>query len=717
MNNTADANTGREPDLSAVDKRLLASVAFQIYLIRDFEQTLLRLMVDDCIHGPVHTSIGQEACAAGAMAALAPHDIIASTHRAHHHYLSKILSFYSSSGFDILAGEMPENIQREITTLLGEVMGLSIGCCGGRGGSMHLRNPRIGVFGTNAIVAGGVPASAGAAFAAKYKNSGDIVVCFIGDGAVNQGAFHETMNLASLWKLPVVYFIENNYYAVATSVERSTVGGSLANKAAAHEMRSAVVDGMDPVSVMQAVQEAAQYAREGKGPTLLEAQCYRYLHHAGPSTGSAYDYRAKEEEEQWRKRDPHTVFPQLLIDNKILTENQLEQLQALAQEMVNTSVAACTIYREGKNYVLDELWPDPELIDEGLRAGGGEFDGITFSEIEQFSEFETVTYVEAIAAVIGKHLEQDETVFVMGEEVASFGGGAYAATKGLPEKYPDRVINTPISECGFTGLCGGAAMAGLKPIVEIMFPDFVLVAADQVFNQIGKLRHMYGNTTDMQLIARTRVAIGCGYGGQHSGDPVGIFSLFSGWHIIAPSNAFDYIGLFNSAMRCRDPVLIVEHNTLYQQKSEVPKDNLDYFIPLGSAKVVTVGDDITVLCYSSTVDLVVQAAEDLKKRGIAVETIDLRTLDLMDIDYNTIGRSLKKTGLLAIVEQAPASAAIGPRIASECQNRFFDYLDGPITTLSARDIPLPVSKVLEAAALPSRESVRNALYTAATRNT
>ena len=347
-----------------------------------------------------------------------------------------------------------------------------------------------------------------------------------------------------------------------------------------------------------------------------------------------------------------------------------------------------------------------------LRSDGSEFKNVSFNEIEDFSEFEPMKYVDAIAAVTGRHLEKDKRVFELGEEIANFGRGPYGATKGLIEKYPDRILNTPISEAGFSGLAAGAAMAGLRPVVEIMFPDFALVAADQLFNQIGKIRHIYNNSVDMPLVVRTRIAIGCGYGGQHSMDPVGLFSLFSGWRIVAPSNAFDYIGLFNSAMLCKDPVLIVEHNVLYAAESNVPRNNLDYFIKLGKAKILKQGDSATVLCYSSTVNLAMLAAKDLQTEGIDIEVIDLRTLSPADIDYETIGQSLKKTGTLVIVEQTPASMSLGPNIACRCQQRFFDYLDTPITTIHALDIPNPVSKKLETAAVPNIDSIKNAIHKA-----
>jgi 2-oxoisovalerate dehydrogenase E1 component len=693
----------------------LANIAFELFLIREFEQTLLKLSADGCIHGPVHTSIGHEACAAGAMSVLEKSDKVSSTHRAHHHYLSKAFGFHCHNGFNILKDTISQPLQVEITNLMGEIMGLSIGCCGGRGGSMHLRNEKIGVLGTNAIVAGGVPLATGSAFAEKYNKTNNIVVSFLGDGAVNQGAFHEALNLAGIWKLPAVYFIENNLYAVATSIRNSTATPDLVVKAIAYGIKGIIVDGMDPVAVHLGLQKAAQTAREGNGATLIEAKCYRFFHHAGPIPGSNFGYRVKEEESNWQCLDPYAMFPQKLVELKILSDSQIEQLKQKAVDAVHTALNFCTVTNNNKLCVQEKLWPDVSTIKEGIRGSGREFDGVKFTEKEDFSDVEQKTYVEAISSVTGRWLEKDNSVFVVGEEIANFGGGPYGATKGLPAKYPDRVLNTPISESGFVGLGGGAAMSGLKPIIEIMFPDFALVAADQLFNQIGKLRHMYGNSTNMPVVLRTRIAIGCGYGGQHSMDPVGIFSLFSGWTIVAPSNAYDYIGLFNSAMQSKDPVVVIEHHELYPTKCDVPKDNLDYFVPFGKAKVVNKGSDVTVLSYSKMINECQKAAENLKKQGVSVELIDLRTISPYDIDYETIGQSFKKTKMLVIVEQAPKGLSIGSRIAEHCQAEFFDYLDGPITTISGLDIPNPVSKKLESVCSPSLNDIQETIFKAAKR--
>jgi 2-oxoisovalerate dehydrogenase E1 component len=294
----------------------------------------------------------------------------------------------------------------------------------------------------------------------------------------------------------------------------------------------------------------------------------------------------------------------------------------------------------------------------------------------------------------------------MGEEVANLRGGAYQACKGIKDMFPERLINTPISECGFVGMAGGAASVGIRPVVEIMFPDFALMASDQLFNQIGKLRHMYGGRVSFPMVIRTRIGIGFGYGGQHSMNPVGLFALHSGWRIVAPSNAFDYVGLFNTAMCLNDPVLIIEHGKLYGENFDIPVDTLDYYIPYGKARVLREGSELTVLTYLTGVKDCQSAVEELGQDGMGIEIIDLRTLDYIGMDYETIGRSVKKTGSVLIVEQAPRSLGLSARLSDEIQERFYDYLDCPVSRVVAPDVPPPVSKGLEDAMWPSISDIK-----------
>ncbi len=691
-------------DVGAMDPLTAVRVLFEIYLINAFERSVIRLKQDDCVNGPIHISIGQEAVAAAAMAALTTEDQISASHRAHHQFLAKTMNAVLPAGWDPRTEDLPAAGQEVVNRTLAEIMGLAAGYCGGRGGSMHLRNIASGVLGTNAIVGGGIPLATGAALAAKRAGSGHIVVAFFGDGAVNQGAFHEAANLAGLWKLPIVYFVENNQYAVATAVRDACAVPELSIHAAAKAMHGRVVHGYDVPGVYACMRDAASRIRAGEGPFLVEARCYRHYHHGGDLKGSAFGYRSKEEETEWLSRDAYSRYPESLVRAGLLTDAAVARIRGMAETAVETAVDLCAIRGE-KLQVRVELWPDKAGVASGLRSSARELEGLAYHERSDFSRFRDIRYSDAVAAVAGRWMEKDPRVFVIGEEVANFGGGSYGATKGLPARFPGRLINTPISECGFTGVGLGAAMSGAKPIIEIMFPDFTLVAADQVFNQIAKARHMYGGTTDLPLVLRTRVSTGFGYGGQHSMDPVGLFAAFSGWRIVAPSDAFEYVGLFNTAMHSLDPVVVFEHYSLYPRSFPIPENDLDYCIPFGKARIVRAGSDITVLAYSAMVGRLEALAPALEAQGVSMEIIDLRSLDMASIDWDTIGASLRKTGAVAIVEGAAAGQAIGERIAAQITGRFFDELDGPPGCLASLDIPNPVSRALESAALLDDQTI------------
>jgi len=691
-------------DLRGINEALAARMLFDILLINEFEHALLRLKGEECIWGPIHTSVGQEAVAAGVVAALRPSDKMVATYRSHHEFLAKGLQFVLPETWNPVNDSLPPAGQEVLERTLAEIMGLASGYCAGRGGSMHLRFADAGFLGSNPIVGGGIPLAAGAAYAEKFRASGNIVICFFGDGATNIGSFHEACNLAGLWNLPLVCFIENNAYAVATPLRQACAIEDLYVRSSSYGMKGYRVDGNDVVGIYGLMSAVSREIRAGGRPCLIEARCYRRYHHAGDLPGSAYGYRTKEEEARSKEHEVIETFPAALRDEHVLTEEQIRTVQDLVRDRVERAVDACTI-RGTPRTVRPELWPAVESVERGLRSEGAEWNGVKFSERDDFSTFSALRYSSAISAVTGRWLEKDPETIVLGEDVANFGGGAYGATKGLPVKFPGRVLNTPIAEAGFTGLALGAAMSGMRPVVEIMFPDFSLVAADQLFNQVGKARHMYGDTTSLPLVVRTRVAIGCGYGGQHSMDPVGLYALFPGWRIIAPSDSFDYIGLFNTAMRSHDPVLVIEHHSLYAKEFPVPSDDLDFCIPFGRARVVVEGNDVTLLVYGSLVGRCEQLMPRFAADGVSVELIDLRTLDLPGIDYEAIGKSLSKTSALVIAEEASASQSIGSAISASIMERFFDLLEAPVVRVTSLDIPVPVSRVLERATIISDENI------------
>jgi len=676
-----------------------------LHLVRAFEEMVLELDGQSLIHGPAHSSIGQDGGAIGAIATLRSSDQVTGSHRGHHQFVAKCLQHVDPTDYDPRKAPLPEAVKTVLYRTLAEILGLADGYCKGRGGSMHLRWAEAGALGTNAIVGGGVPPANGVAWAKKRRGEGDVVFTFFGDGAMNIGAVPESMNLAALWSLPICFFIENNQYAVSTTISEETRETRLSSRGLSYGIPSYRVDGMDPVAVRIASQMAVDLMRTGKGPAIIEAEVYRFFHHGGGLPGSAFGYRTKEEEASWRARDPLARMAKEMIDRKWLTEKENAALRANAQGAMRDIAERLTEIDAGKRRIVPSLWPKPEFRDEGLRGDLSEFSGARFEELETATgKVGEVKFIDVVSAVMGRRMEQDERIFSMGEDIHRLKGGTNGATRGLAARFPDRIIPTPIAEQGFAGLAGGVAMEGTyRPVVEFMYPDFALVAADQVFNQIAKARHMFGGETRMPIVLRTKCAIGTGYGSQHSMDPAGLYSMWPGWRIVAPSTPFDYVGLMNSALLCEDPVLVIEHVGLYNSNGMGPLEDFDYYIPLGKAKVVRPGKVFTVLTYSAMTPLAVQAADEM---GIDAEVIDLRSLDRAGLDWETIGESVKKTNNVVMLEQGPLTVSYGAMVTDELQRRFFDYLDQPVKRIHGGESSPSVSKVLERAAFVGIEEIR-----------
>ena len=675
---------------------------------RRFEEAVFSLDRRGLVHGPAHSSIGQEGAAAACIAALPRAAKINGTHRAHHQVLAKVIHALYEDDFDpARANRLPEPMRRETRLMLADILGLSEGWSGGRGGSMHLRNDAYGVIGTNAIVAAGMPIACGAAWAEKTRQTGNVVVTFFGDGAVHQGTAHEAMNLAALYDLPLVFFLENNRYAVSMSIEQSTRETELLTRPMAHGIPSMRVDGMNPLAVHLATHWALDEIRERRGPVLIQADVYRYYHQSVPYPGSAFGYRAAEEEESWRKRDPLDAMIAALPEAGLLSAAEIEVIDGAVREAVDAAVDACTEGKGSAARIRPSLWPDPATVDEGITGDLSEFSGVRFAEPEDIpaDEMAEMRLIDTAPQVMAVRMRQDERIFVIGEDVANMGGGTVGATRGLVELFPDRIVNAPICENGFCGLAAGAAAAGLRPVVELMYSDFCLVAADQLFNQIGKMRHIFGGRNSVPLVLRCRIPGTEGYGSQHSMDPSGLFALYPGWRIVAPSNAFDYVGLMNSALACEDPVLVLEHQSLHKRTALVPK-GFDHYVPIGKARRVATGSDITLLASLTMVEASREAAERL---GVSADVIDLRTLSLRDIDYDLIGESIAKTNNIAIVEQSTRGTSIGSHIADEVQRRFLDHLDQPVKRVVGRWASPTVSKVLEKAAVAGPSDVESGI--------
>lgn len=698
-------------DWKAADPALLTTMLGELHLIRAFEESVLELAGEGLVHGPAHSSIGQEGGAVGSIVTLRSTDAVNGSHRGHHQFLAKAIT-HVSGGVLEPAALVGSDMQALLQRTLAEILGLAQGFSGGRGGSMHLQWLEAGALGTNAIVGGGAPIAAGNAWAQKHAGTTDVSINYFGDGSSQIGSVLESMNLAAAWKLPVMYFIENNLYAVSTHASEVTADPRFSVRGQGFGIPSWRVDGMDPLAVHLATQEALERMRGGEGPAIIEAEVYRFFHQNGPYPGSAFGYRTKDEEKQWRARDPIARLESELAALSVLSPGEAAQLRTQAQQAMTDAVAQLVEDdpdNAGRRRIVPALWPDPAVVDTGIRSDGAELAGL--SDVEpgaQDGSWTETKFVDAVAAAMHRRMDADPRIIVMGEDVHRLAGGTNGATKGLLAAFgPDRVIGTPISENAFFGLAGGVALDGrFRPVVEFMYPDFMWVAADQVFNQVGKARHMFGDNNTMPLVLRTKVAMGSGYGSQHLMDPAGIFATAAGWRIVAASNAADYIGLLNAALALEDPVLVIEHVDLYGTMDRVPDGDLDYVIPPGRAAVRREGSAVTVLTYLSMVGHTLEAVEST---GVDAEVIDLRWLDRASLDWETIEQSVRKTGAVLIVEQGARGTSYGAWLADELQRRLFDWLDQPIERVTGGEASPSISKVLERAAIARTEEVVEAL--------
>ncbi|MDX6222829.1 MAG: 2-oxoisovalerate dehydrogenase component [Frankiales bacterium] len=696
-----------QEDWDTAEPALLTAMLHQLVLIRSFEEYVLELAAAGLVHGPAHSSIGQEGGAVGSVLALRSDDAVNGSHRGHHQFLAKALAHVTPKGLD-LTEELPDDVRTVLLRTLAEICGLDRGWSHGRGGSMHLQWKEAGAMGTNAIVGGGVPQAAGFAWANRQAGTDAVAVTYFGDGAVNIGSTLETFNLASAWQLPVCFFIENNLYAVSTGVAEATGEPRLSARGLGFNIASWKVDGMDALAVHLAMQEAVAHMRAGRGPTIVEVDTYRYFHQNGPFPGSAFGYRSKEEEQAWRARDPIAQVAAHLVRRGILTQQQVDDGVARAKRVMaetgDVLLEPLPGGKPGERRIRPAEWPDPAFVDVGVRGDLSEFHDARVVDKDAFAgTLKEQKFIEAVAAVMARRMATDPSIVVMGEDVHHLNGGTNGATRGLKEAHPDRVLGTPIAENAFAGLGGGIALDGrFKPVVEFMYADFMWVAADQLFNQIGKARHMFGGEGAVPFVLRSKVAMGTGYGSQHSMDPAGVFATAPGWRIVAPTTPYDYVGLMNAALRCQDPVLVLEHVDLYTSTGEGPVDDLDYCLPVGKAALRREGSELTVISYLAMVQYALDAVEQERAEA---DVNDLRRLDRASLDWETIGTSIRKTNNVLIAEQGAVGTSYGGWLADEIQRRFFDWLDAPVQRVTGGQASPSISKVLERAAIARTEEV------------
>jgi 2-oxoisovalerate dehydrogenase E1 component len=636
----------------------------RMLVIRGFEQRVAALYRDGEVPGFVHLSIGQEAAAVGACWPLGQADVITSTHRGHGHCLAK--------GLDPLG-------------MFAELMGKDAGTNRGRGGSMHIADPERGIFGANGIVAAGVPIAAGAAVASQLRADGGVAVAFFGDGAPAQGSFHEAVNLAAVWRLPVVFFCENNGYA-EFSPAATQHAVSLEQRAAGYGVDYVAVDGNDVVAVAAVMAGVVEAARAGRGPAVVEAATYRWHGHY---EGDPERYRSPDEVRAWEGRDPLAAHERRLREAGV-ADDDIKALEASVADQLDAAIEAARRLDQPAAATLPDfvvrpraVRPEPPPVPAGAPA------------------FRTM---DAIRAALDTELAADERVFVAGIDVGE-GGNVFGLTRGLRDRFGDRVRDTPISETAIVGLGVGAAMAGMHPVVEVMYLDFVGVCFDQLLNQAAKLPFMTGGAARMGLTVRTQFGAGRSSGSQHSQSLEALLAHVPGLSVVMPSTPADTYGLLRAAIQDPNPVVFIENRLLYGMKG--PQPPADHVVPIGTAAVVRPGTDVTVVSVSRMVHEALAAAEAVAGDDISVEVVDLRTVAPLDVA--PILASVAKTSRLLIAHEAVVPFGIGAEIAAVVAREAFWDLDAPVERVGAAPTPPPYAPDLERAWLPDRDDIAAAV--------
>ena len=628
---------------------------------RFFEAKLSDLFKEGVFYGTTHLSIGQEASHVGLIAGLDKSDWIVPTHRCH--------------GFNIARGTKPEK-------MFAEMFGSRYGVCRGLGGSMHMTEISTCNAGSSAIVGSGVPIATGLAFALKRKGRDNIAVAIFGDGATSRGSVHEAMNMASVWNIPVLFYLENNHYGMSASEKNAISTDNLSLRADGYSIKHIKIDGNDVALVRDTVADARKYILENNRPFFIEVDTYRLCGH---SKSDRLVYRTREEEEMWRKKDPICRFSSSLIEKGVICEDDYHRMEK-------------------------EI--DEEIEDAYIKAEAEKDDALTLRELDSFlcapspisrntkGEVHKASYRRAIYEALDEILREDASAFLMGEDIGLY-GGCFGVTSDLYEKHPGKVLETPVSEEGFTSIAVGASMLGLHPIVEIMYADFSTLASDPLINHAAKTYFMSAGQLNCPLVYRSPIGSGTGHGSQHTANIESMFLNTPGLIVVAPSDPYSAKALLKSAHRDNNPVLFFEHKGLYDTQGDVGDENT--YLPLGKAIVSEYGSELLLIGYSHAFHTAFESTEDIREM---ITYIDLATISPLDKD--TIIGYASSFDKILIVQDTPECGSVGDSvislIARNCNGR------KDIRLVAARSLPIPFSRNLEKNVIPTTEEIRKAVF-------
>lgn len=628
---------------------------------RSFENKLSQMFKKGAFYGTTHLNIGQEASHVGLIAGLDDKDWIVPTHRCH--------------GFNIARGTKPEK-------MFAEMFGSRYGVCRGLGGSMHMTEISTCNAGSSAIVGSGVPIATGLAFALKRKGRDNIAVAIFGDGATSRGSVHEAMNMASVWNIPVLFYLENNHYGMSASEKNAISTDNLSLRADGYSIKHIKIDGNDVALVRDTVADARKYILENNRPFFIEVDTYRLCGH---SKSDRLVYRTREEEEMWRKKDPICRFSSSLIEKGVICEDDYHRMEK-------------------------EI--DEEIEDAYIKAEAEKDDALTLRELDSFlcapspisrntkGEVHKASYRRAIYEALDEILREDASAFLMGEDIGLY-GGCFGVTSDLYEKHPGKVLETPVSEEGFTSIAVGASMLGLHPIVEIMYADFSTLASDPLINHAAKTYFMSAGQLNCPLVYRSPIGSGTGHGSQHTANIESMFLNTPGLIVVAPSDPYSAKALLKSAHRDNNPVLFFEHKGLYDTQGDVGDENT--YLPLGKAIVSEYGSELLLIGYSHAFHTAFESTEDIREM---ITYIDLATISPLDKD--TIIGYASSFDKILIVQDTPECGSVGDSvislIARNCNGR------KDIRLVAARSLPIPFSRNLEKNVIPTTEEIRKAVF-------
>lgn len=574
----------------------------------------------------------------------------------------------------------------ELKPLFCQIMGKEGGFTNGRDRTFHFGLPEKRLVGMISHLAAMLPVADGLGLASQLKASGDVAAAFVGDGATREGEFHEALSLAGAWKLPVLFIVENNGYGLSTPTDEAVPVEDIADAAAGYGMPGVVVDGNDVEAVRAVVQDMATRARQGGGPALLEMKTFRMRGHEEAS-GTKYVPQAKFD--AWAGRDPVAMYRQRLLDRGT-PEADLDaidaKLTADIEEVAEWALtqAECTSTPEAEH---GALFAPPQ----GRDVASG--------------EVEEKRFIDALTDGLGDAMEADETVVVMGQDVAEY-GGVFKVTQGFVERFgTDRVRNTPIIENGVLGCAMGLALDGFTPVVEMQYADFISCGFNQIVNNLATTHYRWGSP--LNVTVRAPFGGGIGAGPFHSQSPEAWFCHVPGLKVVVPATPQDAKGLIRAAIEDPNPVLVFEHKKLYRSLRG-PVASGEVVTPIGTARTAREGTDATIVTWGVGVGWAeAEADRQRQASGAAVEVIDLRTL--VPWDREAVLASVRKTGRMLVLHEASRTAGFGAEVAAEIAELAFGSLDAPPVRIAGADLPIAFSKQIESEVYSAQARLGNAL--------